>query len=161
MVMRENPAEAFTALNGQLERARNKPEFVRIHVSGEFESETEFVMWDAMAALHPDVTFYVYSKAYDILGECFERYSIQSNLVVNVSVWHDYGVEFFKRWQHLPNVRAFVYDDGFDYESVGIVADSHCPAYDRDGNTVEGVTCAKCRMCAGKRARKVTFCPAH
>jgi hypothetical protein len=161
LALREDVKAVFNDLDGELRRARKKPEFVRIHVSGEFETWHELNMWNVLALLHPDVTFYVYSKAYDIIGGYLQRGNINPNLIINVSIWHDFGIEFFNHWKHLPNVRAFVYDDGFNYGAAGIVGDSRCPAYDKDGKTVDGVTCDKCQLCAGKRGKKITFCPAH
>lgn len=152
-------------LHGYLTRARNKPEAVRIHVSGELESVAEFEMWERLAEAFPSVRFYIYSKAYDILTVAFaraERYGgMSENLTVNVSVWHEYGIQFYMENRHLSNVRAFVYDDGFDYGAHGLTADSTCPAYTADGKSVDGVTCQKCGLCMGKREKKVTFCPAH
>lgn len=161
VALRTDIGKVARDLNGELERARKKPEFVRVHVSGEFESTEELAMWDCLAMLHPDVTFYVYSKAYDIMGDYFKSKKPSANLIINVSIWHEYGILFYRQWEHLPNVRAFVYDDGYDYRKWGIYSDSRCPAYDKDGKTVEGVTCDKCKLCAGKRGKKITFCPAH
>lgn len=161
LALRESVETVFEDLHNQLKRSRKKPEMVRIHVSGEFEDKRELAMWDALAMLHPDVTFYVYSKAYDIMEDYFTGRKLSPNLVINVSIWHEYGIMFYRRWERLPNVRAFVYDDGYDYRRWGIYSDSRCPAYDRNGKTVDGVTCDKCKLCAGKRGKKITFCPAH
>lgn len=162
IAIRDDIASAFLDLKGQIERARNKPEAVRIHVSGEFENIYELIMWDALARTFPNVRFYVYSKAYDIMEEYLNNYIKPENLVINVSVWHEYGIEFYKKYAHMEGIRAFVYNDGFNYGEFGLYADSKCPAYDENGKTIEGVTCQKCGLCMGKREnRKVTFCNAH
>jgi len=161
IAIRDDVESAFVDLHGQINRARNKPNAVRIHVSGEFESCAELYMWDKLANRFPNITFYVYSKAYDIMDEYIANHGINDNLIINVSIWHEYGIEFFKKYEHMNNIRAFVYDDGFDYNKFGILKDSKCPAYDSNGKTVEGVTCEKCGLCMGKRDKKVTFCHAH
>ena len=161
IAIRDDIGNAYTDLYNQINRAKNKPNAIRIHVSGEFEGIEELNMWNTLAMMFPAIRFYVYSKAYDIMGEYIDKYGLVNNLIVNVSVWHEYGIEFYKRYSHLANVRAFVYDDGFDYNQYGIISDSRCPAYDKSGKTVKGVTCEKCGLCMGKHSNKVTFCPAH
>lgn len=161
MAIRDDIGQAFIDLNGQINRAKNKPAAIRIHVSGEFESSAEFEIWNMLAFLHPEIKFYVYSKAYNIMDKYLSENAIAENFVINVSVWHEYGIEFYLKWTHLDNVRAFVYDDGFNYAEFGIKADSRCPAYSKTGKTIEGVTCDKCGLCIGKHDKKVTFCHAH
>lgn len=161
IAIRDDIEKACTDLSNQIKRAKNKPNAVRIHVSGEFETQAEFDMWNKLAMSYPDVTFYVYSKAYDIMNDYFTNNTPASNFVINVSIWHDYGIMFFLKWCHLKNVRAFVYDDGYDYRKWGIYSDSRCPAYDKNGKTVNGVTCEKCGLCMNRRNYKITFCNAH
>lgn len=161
LALRESVEACTIDLHNAIRRARNKPNAIRIHVSGEFESCAELHMWDVLARRYPDIRFYVYSKAYDIIGNYLDNCGIAPNLIINVSVWHGYGIMFFNKYRHLENVRAFVYDDGYDYRKWGLYSDSRCPAYDKNGNTVNGVTCEKCGLCMGKHNKKVTFCAAH
>ena len=115
IAIREDIEQVLNDLNGFLTRAKNKPDAVRIHVSGEFESVAELGMWNTLAIHFPNVNFYVYSKAYDIMEDYFSDHTLADNFVINVSVWHEYGINFYLSWNHLENIRAFVYDDGFDY----------------------------------------------
>ena len=162
LAIRDDIESAYNDLEGQLKRARNKPNAVRIHVSGEFESMQELNMWNKLAKAFPNITFYVYSKAYDIMDDYFTNNTLAANFIVNVSIWHEYGIMFFMKWRNLKNIRAFVYDDGYEYRKFGIYSDSRCPAYDSNGKAIDGVTCQKCGLCMGRREnKKVTFCAAH
>ena len=161
LAIRNDTMQACYDLRNQIMRAKNKPNAIRIHVSGEFESLAEIAMWDILAATFPDIVFYVYSKAYDLLDEYYQKFNKSPNFIWNVSIWHEYGILFYRKYAHVDGVRCFVYDDGYDYRKWGLYSDSKCPAYDANGNTVDGVTCEKCGLCMGKRNRNVTFCNAH
>ena len=161
MAIRDDIYSAYNDLKGQIERAKNKPSAIRIHVSGEFESLAEIGLFNNLAKDFPNITFYVYSKAHDLLKEFLLTYGKQNNFIWNVSIWHEYGIKFYKAYKNVKGIRAFVYNDGFDYSEFGILADSKCPAYDKDGKTVKNVTCEKCGLCMGKHDEKITFCHAH
>lgn len=147
LAMRLDLAKVFADLNNQLTRKRVPFEMVRINQSGELESVEEFEMWVELARLHPETKFYLYTKAYDIVTDTLLSGKVPANMTILVSVWHEYGVEEFKKLAHLENVKAFVYDDGFDYESKGIQIKTYCKAYDLNGKLDHNVTCDKCQKC--------------
>lgn len=161
-IMRKDIDYAFNDIRLQLLRARKKPSAVRIHAAGELETAQELRKWIETAAMFSFSPFYVYTKAYDILNEVlseFDNDSIPKNFFVNVSIWHENGIETYNKWKHLDCVRAFVYDDGYDY-SDKIKIDCYCPAYDQNGKLSHELTCDKCGICFQKRA-KVCGCYNH
>lgn len=154
-------------LRGQLARAckANKaPEYVRIDQSGELMSAEEFnLLWCALAEEFPNVKFYVYTKAYDIVIPALLAGRVPGNLTVLISVWHEYGIREFFTVAHLPNVKAFVYDDKqFDYSVYGLARQTECKAYDEKGKLDHNVTCDKCQKCMNRLScHKVIFCNEH
>ena len=162
IAMRQSYANTFEELYNQLKRARNKPTFVRIHASGEFEDVREIEMFNALALAFPQVVFYTYSKNFPVWDAWLNENKLADNFILNVSIWHGFGIPFFMRWSHLPNVRAYVYDDGYNYTADGLKIDCHCPAYKKDGKLIHEKTCDKCGLCMlyGNRC-KVVGCYAH
>lgn len=161
-VMRENIDKAFNDIRLQLKRARKKPSAVRIHASGEIETAQELREWIETAALSPSIPFYIYTKAYEVLDDVLssmDTNSMPSNFFINVSIWHENGIDMYNKWKHLDCIRAFVYDDGYDYgEKLKI--NCYCPAYDKSGKLKHDLTCDKCEICFQKRA-KVCGCYSH
>lgn len=159
-VMRENVEKAFNDIRLQLKRARKKPSAVRIHAAGELETAHELKGWIETAKMAPDIPFYIYTKAYEVLDEVLSSMDvIPQNFFVNVSVWHENGIDIYNQWKHLDNIRAFVYDDGYDYSEL-IKMDCYCPAYDKNGKLSHELTCDRCRICFQKKA-KVCGCYSH
>ena len=156
--------QVYTDLRNQLLRAKNKPSQVRIDQSGELMSTAEFInIWCALASEFPNVKFYVYTKAYDIVIPALLAGLVPENLVVLISVWHEYGIREFFTVAHLSNVKAFVYDDHtFNYAAYGIVKQTECKAYDQNGKMDHNITCERCQKCFNNLAcHKVIFCNAH
>ena len=161
-VMRENIEKAFKDIRLQLKRAKKKPSAVRIHASGEIETVQELREWIATAATTPDIPFYIYTKAYEVLDEVLSSMDVRKmpkNFFINVSIWHENGVDIYNKWKHLDGIRAFVYDDGYDYSGL-LKMDCYCPAYDKNGKLSHELTCDKCRICFQKKA-KVCGCYSH
>jgi len=166
IAIRADIAAAEESLNGQIDRARNKPDVCRFDQSGEIESMAEMKMFEHIAAAHPGIAFYVYSKAYDIIIPELLSGNVPSNLFVLVSIWHEYGIEEFKKVAHLPNVKAFVLvDDDWTaerYAEHGIYIETMCTAYDKSGKMDHKVTCHRCGKCWKNRKNcKVIGCYAH
>lgn len=161
-IMRDDINKAFKEIQLQLKRAKKKPSAVRIHASGELESAQELRKWIETAAMFPDIPFYVYTKAYEILDEVLSENNnntIPKNFFINISIWHDSGVEAYNRWKRLDCVRAFVYDDGYNYGN-DLKIDCYCPAYDENGKLHHDLTCDRCKICFQNKA-KVCGCYAH
>lgn len=161
-IMREDIDRAFDDIRLQLKRAKKKPSAVRIHASGELETTQELQKWIETASMFPSIPFYVYTKAYEILDEVLsglDKDPIPENFFVNVSIWHENGIDTYNKWKHLDCVRAFVYDDGYDY-SGKIKIDCYCPAYDKSGKLHHDLTCDKCKICFQGKA-KVCGCYNH
>lgn len=161
-IMRNNIDQAFEEIRLQIKRAKNKPTALRIHASGELETAKELKEWIKTAAMFNSIAFYVYTKSYEILDEVLtdmNENEIPSNFFINVSIWHEEGVGCYNKWKHLDCIRAFVYDDGYDYEDK-LKMDCHCPAYDKKGKLSHDLTCDKCKICFQKKA-KVCGCYDH
>ena len=84
-----------------------------------------------------------------------------SNISINISIWHEYGLEAFDEFKAYPFIKAFVYDDRtFDYAAHGLEIETYCMAYDESGKMDHNVTCQKCTKCFNRSA-KVIGCYAH
>lgn len=152
VAIRENIDKAFNDLYLQIKRARNKPQAVRIHSSGEICEVKELYLWADLASKFPEIPFYVYTKAFDIVDLYFQKgFALPSNFYLNISIWHEVGIDCYNRWKDKRNVRAFVYDDGFDYSKYGLDVKYHCPAYNAKGKMDHRFTCDKCKVCFSKR----------
>lgn len=147
LALREDLKKAFEDLRLQIARARKPFEIIRIHQSGELESTAEFLEWCHLAKNYPHVTFYIYTKAFEYITLPLLMGKVPNNLKVNISVWHEYGITEFKRLAHLPNVKAFVYCDGFNYAEHGLEVETMCMAYDEHGKMNHEITCERCKKC--------------
>lgn len=148
-------------LAAQLAKTRRTPiKVVRLNQSGELENAEQLAMWCRLATKFSDKSFYIYTKMYDLVGSFLDQGLIPSNMTVLFSVWHEYGVAEYKKYAHLPNVKAFVYDDG----DVQIKAKIYCPAYkiDQKGRPFmdHSMTCEKCGLCYKSKA-KIIGCIDH
>ena len=162
-IMRSNPGLAFKEIREQIKRAKNKPSVIRIHASGELETTEELMGWLTTATMFPDTTFYLYTKAYEVVDGALSQLTEENyphNFFINMSIWHNNGIAEYNRWKHFENVRAYVYvDRDFDYYNK-IHIDCKCPAYDEKGKLHHDLTCDKCKICFQKKA-KVCSCYAH
>ena len=161
-IMRNDINHAFNDIRLQIQRAKRKPSAIRIHSAGELESSRELREWIKTAFMFPDIPFYVYTKAYEILDEVlseFDNDNMPQNVFINVSIWHENGIDTYNKWQHLDCVRAFVYDDGYDYGDK-LKINCYCPAYDKNGKLHHDLTCDRCKICFQSKA-KVCGCYNH
>lgn len=144
--MRLSPDTVTSLLLKQIRNARKKPSIIRINQSGEMEGINDLYMYIALANFNRDITFYLYTKYFNLIFENADI--IPSNLKVNISVWHENGIQEYKTIKALnSNVKAFVYDDGFDYAAHGLQIETYCKAYDKQGKMNHNITCDKCRKC--------------
>ena len=162
-IMRSDMHHAFNDIQLQLKRARKKPSAVRIHASGELETAQELREWIETAEMFPEIPFYVYTKAYEILDEVLsdiDNDSIPDNFTILISVWHENGIQMFNKWKYLNCIKAFVYvDHEYDYANK-LNINCYCPAYDQNGKLSHDFTCDKCRICFNKKC-KVIGCYNH
>ena len=153
IAMRADEDKMYMDLNNQIQRRKNKSKelIIRIHASGELETVSQLIVWIKLARQNPNVIFYVYSKAYDIIVPTLLKGLVPGNLVILVSIWNEYGIAEYKQVEHLRNVKAFVVLTGFNYESHGIHVTTMCPAYRMDENgkvqLVHELTCHACGKC--------------
>lgn len=158
--VRNDMNNAFKELNTQVRRARKKPVALRVHSSGEIESLEELKKWNELANNNPGIPVYVYSKAYEIIEEFVKDVKeLADNFFINISIWHEEGVDCYNKLKNIKNIRAFVYCDGYDY-SNRITIDCMCPAYNENGKMNHNITCDKCRICY-RNDRKVCGCHDH
>ena len=152
--LRTCPAKVFQDLHRQLSVTR-RFRVVRINHSGDLENMQELEMWSLLATLHPDFTFYIYTKQFNLALEFIENNPLPKNFHVNFSIWHEHGVNEYFKVAHYPNVHAFVYDDGETY----LTATDFCRAY-LNGKLNHAITCERCKKCY-KPGVKVIFCKSH
>ena len=164
LAMRKKITALFNALNGQINRAHKKPIAIRINQSGEMESRQEVINWIELSRIHPDIQFFFYTKRFNILETVLDEYgnvNIPSNLSILISVWHEYGVKEYNRLKHFDCIKAFVYDDEYDYQATGLTPCTTCKAYE-NGKLNHNITCEKCKKCFTRRKDfKVIFCKEH
>ena len=172
--IRTHLRETMEHLDGILSRKRKvKP--IRIHASGEIESTEELMEWMRLSKKHEVWPFYIYTKAEDYVDEALTKMAKEgypTNFFINISIWHENGIALYNKWKHLPFVRAYAYDDGYDYEAHGLKLDGYCPAYRKETKTLKSgktvtkvvlkhdLTCDKCKLCFGEKA-KVLGCLSH
>lgn len=162
IAVRENIEQVFADLTGQIRRARKPFVIVRIHQSGELETVTEFKMWCNIAREFPNIVFYIYTKAFELVIPALLAGDVPKNLVVLMSIWHEYGIKEFDAVKHLDNVKAFVYCDGYNYTKHGLTIQTMCTAYNEHGKMNHAVTCDKCRKCFNSlESCKVIGCYDH
>jgi len=163
VAMRRDPMQAARDLSAQIDRAKKKPAICRIDQSGELETFDELTALCWLAEQHKDIQFYVYSKAFELLTPALLSGMVPENLTVLISVWHEYGIEVYNLVKHLPNVKAFVYDDRkFDYAAAGLEIQTYCKAYDESGKMDHSITCDICRKCFNRlNSCKVIGCYDH
>ena len=149
IVFRDDIDWAFAQMEAYLRRKRKPFALVRIDQSGEIETKEELIHWINLAREFSVTKFYVYTKNFSVLEEVLRKYGdiLPKNFVILISIWHESGIDVFKRWYHLPSIKAFVYDDGFDYEAHGIHIETYCMAYDKQGHLNHAITCDICKKC--------------
>lgn len=163
-IMRNDINKAFEDINEQIRRAKIKPSAIRIHASGELEEEIELKKWIETAKSFPNIPFYIYTKAYELVDSVLSDIKnkneyLPKNFFINISVWHKEGVDLYNKWKELDGIRCFVYDDGYDYNK-DLKIDCYCPAYDKNGKLSHDLTCDKCKICFQNKA-KVCGCYSH
>lgn len=163
LAFRMDLKRAFTDLNNQLKRKRKPFDTIRINQSGEIETTQELIEWVELARLHQESNFYIYTKNYfavfDMITELGSDY-IPDNFTILISIWHEIGINEYKLLSGYSFIKGFVYDDGFDYATYDIKAETGCFAYDSNGKLNHNITCDKCRKCFN-RTHKIIFCAAH
>lgn len=148
LAMREDMRGLFNELDKQLTNKREPFIYVRIDQSGEIESAAEFIGWCNLAKAHPETTFYLYTKAFNIVIGLLLKGKAPDNMTVLISIWHEYGVAEFNRVKRLNNVKAFVYCDGYNYNKHGLNIETFCPAYNEAGKLDKSIKCGgRCKLC--------------
>lgn len=157
--MRNDRSKVAADIAKQL--SRGNISIVRINASGEIENEDQFALWCTLAYSFKDVKFYIYTKNYPVAEHFLLNGLVPKNFVVVYSVWGKYGVAEYERVKHLPNVKAFVFDDGNMYLNTKV----HCPAYVEKFKTSDkykrtDIHCIDCKLCFNSKV-KVIACHDH
>lgn len=163
IAIRDYIDELEASLISQLKRKRKPFEYVRINQSGEIETLRQLEMFMNIASETPETDFYLYTKAFDIVIPYLLKNAdvLPKNITILISIWHEYGIAEFNQVKHIPNIKAFVYCDGFDYEAVGLEIQTKCNAYEGKKLNHE-LTCDKCKKCMNRcETCKVIGCDAH
>lgn len=161
--MRTDLDRVEQSLAEQLRRSRGIS-LVRLNQSGEIENDEQMAMWCRLASAFPQIKFYIYTKMYNIAEKFLLNDLVPENFTVLYSVWGKFGLDEFNRVKHLPNVKAFEFDDGTG-ENMFLATKIYCPAYKVVGKTGKAkmdhsITCETCGLCFKGRA-KVIACHDH
>lgn len=148
LLLRERPEQYFSELEKILKA--NKGAYLRVHVSGEFESEKHMKDHMDLAVRTPDNIQYFYTKRYIWLENLDNANMIPDNVSPTVSIWH-------KNYDNPNKFHEFIYDDGTDPEVAKL---PHCPAVNKKGKST-GVTCDKCLRCIKAKRGTKTAVYAH
>ena len=152
------------SLDRQLTNKRNKFKIIRINEAGELTCYEDLAMWCELARRHPETVFYLYTKNYKAVRKALINGIVPSNFFINISIWHEYGIEEYLEMKDHPQIRAFVLVDKEwtieRYRSMGIEITSMCPAYDENGKINHLVTCDKCKKCFS-HCNECTGCNEH
>ena len=150
-------------LSLQLSRMKNKPQYVRIHQSGEYEYLQEFIMWIDIARNNPGTIFFSYTKAFDIVIPYLLQHEkeLPDNFIILISVWNKYGIKEYLQVKHIPTVKAFCVNTGYNYAAAGIDITTTCKAY--VGKKLNhNLTCEKCKKCmVCNDTNKCILCDEH
>lgn len=162
--MRHLLDKVMNDLHYQLSHVRSDELLIRLNQSGEIETDDEFAMWCSLAKAFPKFKFYIYTKMYNIVEKFLLQGLVPSNFTVLYSVWGEHGMEEFNRVRHLPNAKAFEFDDGTG-KNLFLAPNVYCPAYTVVGKTGKAkmnssVHCSKCKLCFSGRV-KVIACHDH
>ena len=156
--------DLLLSLDKQLTNKRKKFKIIRINESGEFTCYEDLALWCELGKRHPETIFYVYTKNYKAVRKALINGIVPSNLFINISIWHEYGIEEYLEMKDHPQIRAFVtVDDEWTikkYYSKGIEITSMCGAYNEEGKLNHAVTCDKCKKCFSNNNR-CTGCYKH
>ena len=156
--------QLLESLDKQLSRMRKKLSVVRINESGELTCYEDLALWCELGKRHPETVFYLYTKNYKVVRKALINGIVPSNLFINISVWHQFGISEYLEMKDHPQIRAFCLVDGEwtkeKYYSEGIEIVSMCGAYDVNGKMNHAVTCDKCKKCFSNK-NKCVGCFAH
>lgn len=143
--------DLLLSLDAQLTNMKKKLEVIRINESGEFTCYEDLALWCDLGKRHPETIFYVYTKNYRAVRKALINGIVPENLFINISIWHQFGIEEYLEMKDHPQIRAFCLVDSEwtveKYYSKGIEITSMCMAYDEKGKMNHAVTCDKCKKC--------------
>lgn len=136
----------------KLQNATKKPKYFRINTSGELTNVNDILMWCNISEMIPQINFGMYTKAYEIIDDFIQKYgfeTIPTNLVINISQWHNVADSFLNKYPNKFNV--FTYDDG---TQKGLEKMPHCQAVNKDG-TRTNKNCFDCGMCYHNHKKQI------
>lgn len=143
--------DLLLSLDNQLTNMKKKLQTVRINESGELTCYEDLELWCELANRHKETIFYLYTKNYKVVRKALINGIVPSNLFINISVWHQYGIDEYLEMKDHPQIRAFCLIDKEwtreDYLAKGVEITSMCGAYDENGKMNHNVTCDKCKKC--------------
>lgn len=170
LAMREDPQKAFADLDGQLSRKRKPVDGLRWNQSGEVENLEQFRGMTWVSGRHEETPAWIYTKQYGVVVPELLENGAPDNFTTLISIWHEQGIEEYKKLAHLPNVKAFVYLDpnkpgGWgieEYAAHGLIIQTLCHAYNEKGKLNHDVTCNVCTKCFNRLPNcKVIGCYDH
>lgn len=162
LILRHDPAKASSDLREQLNKMRTPYSTIRINQSGELSCPNNIIMWEDLAKDYPNIEFYLYTKAYEIVEPEILANKIPPNLTILYSIWENQGVAEFLKVKDYPNVKAFVYHGKNSNPNSKALPQTYCHAYDAKGKMNHNITCDKCKMCYDRNNNhKIIGCYDH
>lgn len=159
--LREYPDKHFDDIREAI--IKNNITLVHYTESGEIENLLHFTRLCALAQKCPDVSFYLYTKNYNVLREFFSVWELPENITVLISTWDGQGEKEYQEFRDHPGIKCFAVKPSEDLQKQ---VQATCPAYKADANGKaklnKEMTCARCGLCTGKHpAVKVISCIEH
>ena len=156
--------DLLESLHEQLKGKRKPFKIIRINESGELTCYEDLALWCELSRRHPETVFYLYTKNYKAVRKALINGIVPSNLFINISIWHEFGIKAYLEMKDHPQIRAFCLVDKKwtvdKYASKGIEITSMCGAYNEKGKMNHAVTCEKCKKCFSKN-NKCVGCYEH
>jgi hypothetical protein len=164
-LFKRSPAEWTETIGAQLDKEGWK--FVRIHVSGDFDSVEYIRAWHNIIVNHPDKHFYAYTRSWrdERLLHSLIRMSKLPNCTLNLSCDKETGIPTkLSQRLNLRTCYLSIGDDDIPKEKVGIVFRNNthtvqkymhgqvCPYETGLAKIKNFVNCEKCKLCI-KKAR--------
>ena len=167
ILYRRDPKRFERELNAELDswKTRDDDKVFRWHSSGEIEDYPYLEMMMRVAAKHPEVHFYSYTKRFKMIEEYLDRHrDFPANFVLNLSVWEDNLSKSGFNPTYLSKVQRFEWKDEITVEEYN--TSIHCRSVVHDGKKKghlnHEMNCKKCGLCwKGKCKNRVILVYNH
>lgn len=160
VLYRHDPERFEQELESELAAWKSDEKIFRWHASGEVESYEYLEMMMRIAAHHPEVRFYSYTKRFTWIQEYLDRHGdFPENFVWNLSVWENNLEEAGFKPEYLSKVQRFEWKDNISVEDYN--HSIHCRSVIHDGKKKghldHNMSCRECGLCWKGRCKGRTI----